>query len=131
MDLFDIITLSISAISLLGLIYQSINLKQTINSQIYQNFVANSLEIDRILIDKPELRKYVYYGEPIDENTENLDQILSFIELVIDISENIEVYKKYIPKSRREGWFAFVNDTKKTPAYKFYMEKHQSWYKET
>ena len=53
------------------------------------------------------------------------------IELVIDVSENIEVYKKYIPKSRREGWFNFVKDTKKTPAYKFYMEKHKEWYKET
>ncbi|MBQ2828284.1 MAG: hypothetical protein IJF20_03465 [Clostridia bacterium] len=131
MDLFDIITLLFSLASLVGLIYQSINLKQTINSQIYQNFVANSLEIDRILIEKPELRKYVYYGEPVDENTENLNQILSFIELVIDVSENIEVYKKYIPKSRREGWFNFVKDTKKTPAYKFYMEKHKEWYKET
>ena len=130
MDLFDVITLLFSLASLVGLVYQSVNLKQTINSQIYQNFVANSLEIDRILIEKPELRKYVYYGEPIDDNTENLDQILSFIELVIDISENIEVYKKYIPKSRREGWFNFLNDTKKTPAYKFYMEKHQEWYKE-
>lgn len=131
MDLFDIITLLFSLASLVGLIYQSINLKQTINSKIYQNFVANSLEIDRILIEKPELRKYVYYGEPVDENTENLNQILSFIELVIDVSENIEVYKKYIPKSRREGWFNFVKDTKKTPAYKFYMEKHKEWYKET
>lgn len=131
MDLFDIITLLISGVSLVGLIYQSINLKQTIHSQIYQNFVANSLEIDRILIEKPELRKYVYYGEPVDEKTENIDQILSFIELVIDISENIEVHKKFIPKARRDGWFAFVNDTKKTPAYKFYMEKHKEWYKET
>lgn len=131
MDLFDIITLLISAVSLIGVIYQSINLKQTINSQIYQNFVANSLEIDRILIEKPELRKYVYYGKPIDENTENLDQILSFIELVVDITENIEVYKKYIPKSRQEGWLEFVKDIKKTPAYGFYMEKHKEWYKET
>lgn len=49
MDLFDIITIIISVISLLGVFYQSINLQKTINSQIYQNFVANSLEIDRIL----------------------------------------------------------------------------------
>lgn len=131
MDLFDVVTLLISLVSLIGLIYQSINLKQTIQSQIYQNFVANSLEIDRILIDKPELRKYVYYGEPIDEKTENLDQVLSFIELVIDISENIEIYKKYIPRSRREGWFEFVSDIKKTPAYQFYMKKHKNWYKQT
>ncbi len=128
MDGFEIITLAISLISLIGLIYQSVNLKQTINSQIYQNFVANSLEIDRILIEKPYLRKYVYYGEPVDETTENLDEILSFIELTIDISENIEVYKKYIPKSRKEGWLTFVEDLKHTPAYEYYFKKHGAWY---
>ena len=128
MGLFDKVTLAISLASLIGLIYQSINLKQTINSQIYQNFVANSLEIDRILIEKPYLRKYVYYGEPVDEHTENLDEILSFIELIIDISENIEVYKKYIPRERKKGWLTFVNDLKCTPAYAFYYQKHGSWY---
>ena len=130
MDLFDILTLVISLVSLIGLIYQSINLKQTINSQIYQNFVANNLEIDRILIERPYLRKYVYYGEPVDENTENLDEILSFIEFVIDISENIELYKNYIPKSRKSGWLSFVKDIKSTPAYEFYCKKHGEWYKE-
>ncbi len=129
MDWFDIITTIISLVSLMGLIYQSINLKQTINSQIYQNFVSNSLEIDRILIERPYLRKYVYYGEPIDETTENLDEILSLVELIIDVSENIEVYKKYIPKSRKQGWMTFVNDIKSTPAYAFYCQKHSLWYK--
>lgn len=127
-EIFNIVTLLISVISLFAVIYQNHNLKQTINSQIYQNFVANSLEIDRILIEKPWLRKYVYYGEPVNEETENLDEILSFVELIIDISENIEVYKNFIPKSRKKGWSRFVDDMKSTPAYKFYMEKNHNWY---
>lgn len=131
MDLLDFITILISVASLVGLIYQSYNLKATINSQIYQNFVANSLEIDRILIERPELRKYIYYCEPIDENTEDLDRILSLIELIVDVSENIEVYEKYIPKARKEGWFKFIKDVKSTPAYVFYMRKHADWYKES
>lgn len=127
-EIFNIVTLLISVISLFAVIYQNHNLKQTINSQIYQNFVANSLEIDRILIEKPWLRKYVYYGEPVNEETENLDEILSFVELIIDISENIEVYKNFIPKSRKKGWLRFVGDMKSTPAYKFYMERNHNWY---
>lgn len=131
MSFFEIITLVISALSLFLVVYQSVNLKQTINNQIFQSFVSNSLEIDRILIEKPYLRKYVYYGEPVDEHTENIDEIMSLIEMVVDISENIEVYKKYIPKSRKEGWLTFVNDLKSAPAYAFYHEKHSSWYKES
>ncbi len=128
MDIFNIIATIVSVASVIALIYQTINLKETINSQIYQNFVANSVEIDRILIDNPELRKYVYDGEPVDENTENLDKILAMVEMIVDITENLEVYEKYIPKSRRYGWMSFVSDVKSTPAYEFYMQKNQGWY---
>ncbi len=128
MDLFDILTLIISVAGLVGVIYQSINLQKTINSQIYQNFVANSLEIDRILIEYPHLRKYVYYGEKVDENTEELERLMSLVELIVDVSENVEVYRKYIPKARKKGWFRFINDVKNTSAYDFYMKRHQHWY---
>ncbi|MBQ9945078.1 MAG: hypothetical protein IJO68_00965 [Clostridia bacterium] len=128
MDIFNIIATVVSLISLVILIYQSINLKDTISSQIYQNFVANSLEIDRILIERPYLRKYVYYGDEVDDNTENIDEIMSFMELIVDITENVEVYKKYIPRSRKKGWLRFVYDVKHTPAYEYYMKKHQLWY---
>lgn len=130
MDILEIATLSISVASLVGVIYQSINLQQTINSQIYQNLVSNELEIDRILVEKPYLRKYVYYGEPVDENTENLEEIMSFLELIIDIFENIQIYQRYLPKSRREGWLNFVRDIQQTPVYAFYMKRHGHWYKE-
>ena len=128
MDVFNVIATIVSVASVLALIYQTINLKQTINSQIYQNFVANSVEIDRILIDNPELRKYVYDGAPVDDNTENLDKILAMVELIVDITENLEVYEKYIPKSRRDGWMHFVQDVKNTPAYEYYMKRNQAWY---
>jgi hypothetical protein len=128
MDVFNVIATIVSVASVLALIYQTINLKQTINSQIYQNFVANSVEIDRILIDNPELRKYVYDGAPVDDNTENLDKILAMVELIVDITENLEVYEKYIPKSRRDGWMRFVQDVKNTPAYEYYMKRNQAWY---
>lgn len=128
MDVFNVIATIVSVASVLALIYQTINLKQTINSQIYQNFVSNSVEIDRILIDNPELRKYVYDGAPVDDNTENLDKILAMVELIVDITENLEVYEKYIPKSRRDGWMHFVQDVKNTPAYEYYMKRNQAWY---
>lgn len=130
MSLIEIITLAISIISLVAVIYQSINLKLTIESQIYQSFITNSLEIDKVLVEHPHLRKYVYYNEEVNDNTENLDEIMSLIELIIDTTENVEVYKKYIPKSRRDGWLVFVEDMKKTSAYKYYMKKHFLWFEE-
>lgn len=131
MDVINIVATVVSVASLILVIHQSINLQKTINSQIYQNFVANSLEIDRILIDRPYLRPYIYGKAEVNEHTENLDQIMSLVELVVDITENIEVYEKYIPRSRRIGWLQFVHDVKSTSAYNYYINEYGAWYKES
>lgn len=128
MNVFTIITAIISIITLIAVIYQSISMRITVENQIYQSFINNSIELDKVLITYPEIRKYVYGNEPVDEDIENLEQIMSVIELVIDITENIEVYKKFIPKSRYDGWIAFLKDTERTPAYSYYMQKYGHWF---
>lgn len=128
MDVLNVVSTIISVISLAAILFQSIILKKTIDNQIYSSFVANSVELDKVLINYPHIRKYIYDNKPITERTENLDQIMSVIELAIDITENIEVYKKYIPKSRREGWMRFVKDIESTSAYKYYMKKYGAWF---
>lgn len=128
MSLAEIISICLSCISLIAVIYQGIILRKTIANQIYESCISYSLEFDRTLIENPELRKYVYGNEPVDDKTENLDKIMSLMEFAVDIMENIEVHKKYIPKSRRKGWIKYINDIKNTNAYKFYMKKCGSWF---
>lgn len=124
----EIVALVISIISLVAVFYQNFKTKVTLDNQIYSSFVANSLEIDRMLIEHPEVRKYVYDREPVDENTPDLDRMLSIMALIVDIMENIEVYRRYIPKNRRAGWMAFVADMKETPRYVYYQKKYGHWY---
>ena len=128
MEAINVITVAIAFVSLIAVIYQSINLKVTIDNQIYQSFIHNSVEVDKILIEYANIRKYVYDGVPISDDTEDLNRIMSVIELLVDITENIEVYMKYIPISRRDGWRQFVIDMQSTPAYQYYMVKYGSWF---
>lgn len=128
MQVLDIIAIVISIISLLAVLYQNISLKITLENQIYESFISNSLEIDRLLIEYPHIRKYVYYGEKVDDSTPDIDRIMSVIEFIVDCVENIEVYKKYIPKNRRDGWMKFIFDVQNTPAYIYYIDKHGSWF---
>ncbi len=53
---------------------------------------------------------------------------MSIIELVIDVVENIEIYKKYIPKERCDGWSKFIDDLKNTPLHYYYSHRHGHWY---
>lgn len=61
--IIEILAIVISVISLFAALYQSLGLKRILDNQIYESFISNSLEIDRLLIEYPEMRKYVYYGE--------------------------------------------------------------------
>lgn len=128
MEAISVITATIAFGSLIAVIYQSINLKVTIDNQIYQSFIHNSIEVDKVLIEYPNIRKYVYDDDPISDDTEDLDRIMSVIELLVDITENIEVYMEYIPKSCRDGWRQFVNDIQSTHAYQYYMGKYGHWF---
>lgn len=128
MDILNIIATVISIISLIAVLFQSIILKVTIDNQIYSSFISNSIELDKILIEYPDIRKYVYDNETVTDQTPDLDRIMSVVELAIDITENIEVYKKYIPKSRYDGWIQFVKDIESTCAYQYYMKKYGSWF---
>lgn len=128
MDILTKISLTISVLSIFGLIYQSIILKATIDNQIYQSFVSYSVKIDEMLITYPELRKYIYGNEPVDENSPDLDRLMSMVELIIDCVENIEVYKKYLPRNRKSGWLQYVIDVKNTPAYEFFIKKYSGWF---
>ena len=60
MDILNIIATVISIISLIAVLFQSIILKVTIDNQIYSSFISNSIELDKILIEYPDIRKYVY-----------------------------------------------------------------------
>lgn len=124
----EIISIIISILSVAIVIYQSIVLRRTIGNQIYESFIDNSVELDKLLIDKPGLRKYIYHNEPIAGEEPDLDMIMSAVEMVVDITENIDVYKKYIPANRRDGWLQFVHDMESSSAYIFYMEKYSTWY---
>lgn len=128
MEAISVITATIAFGSLIAVIYQSINLKVTIDNQIYQSFIHNSIEVDKVLIEYPNMRKYVYDDDPISDDTEDLDRIMSVIELLVDITENIEVYMEYIPKSRRDGWRQFVNDIQSTHAYQYYIGRYGHWF---
>lgn len=47
MNVFTIITAIISIITLIAVIYQSISMRITVENQIYQSFINNSIELSQ------------------------------------------------------------------------------------
>ena len=131
MDWIALVQLIATVATLLTLVVLYIQIRvQSISTknQVYQNFVNNSLEIDRILIQYPEMRQYVYSDTPINRESVDIPLLMSITELLIDVLENIEVFKDQIPRERIKGWMDFVTTVENSSAYKMYIEVHGSWY---
>jgi len=88
----------VTIITVVFLFYQSKIQTISTKNQVYQNFVSNSLEIDHVLIKYPHLRKYVYGNTRIREDEVDVELLMSVIELMIDVVENIHVSKITSPR---------------------------------
>ena len=108
-------------IALLLVVKQMHQLDETLRSQVYQGLIDNSLKIDELLIEKPEFRKYVYGQEMLDENTPDLDRIMSVMEYMVDVVDNVEAQEGFIPKAEKPGWRHFAKDVLGSPAAKYFM----------
>jgi len=115
-------------ISVLFLIRQTRQLDETLRSQVYQGLIDNSLKIDQLLIDHPDFRKYIYGNEPVTQNTPNLETLMSVMEFMIDIVDNLGVQKKFIPTPMLQGWRNFAQEVVNSPAAKYFLETHHGWY---
>jgi uncharacterized protein len=131
-EIVSLITQAVTAfaavVALFLVIKQMRQLDDTLRSQVYQGLIDNSLKIDELLIEKPEFRKYVYGEEKIDENTPGIDQIMSVMEFVVDVMDNVKAQEEFIPKEEKIGWKQFSQEVLRSPAALFFMQKHGLWY---
>ena len=123
-DWAQIIVAICTIVTLLFLIMQIRSQNNTLKNQVYTTFVNGVLEIDKILIQYPELRKYVVDKEPIDPSMDenNIARLMSIEELIIDSLENIETYKDCIPESELQTWEDYERSIKDTSGFKYYLE---------
>ena len=124
----NLIAAPTALITIIFLIMQARQLDQTLRSQVYQGLIDNSLKIDQLLIEHPEFRKYIYEGEAVNENTPEIEKLMSLMEFVVDIVDNLGAQERYIPKSLVGGWRAYAQDVMRSPAASYFLQKHGHWY---
>ncbi len=126
--IIGIVGLPTAIFSVLLLARQTQQLKESIYSQVYQGVIECSLKVDELLIQYPQFRKYIYENEMVDENTPDLDRLMTIIELVVDTMDHLNVQRKYIPSEVRTSWSRYSYDILNTPAAKYFFEKYPGWF---
>ena len=129
--IFNFVTIIIAFSSVILLIRQTNQLGKTLKSQVYQGLIENSLKIDLLIIDNPEINDYLYGKKKIIKTMKNYGKIIAMIDFIIDIIDNIKVQEKYIPKQAIPGWKSYTNEMLNLPGIKYYLGYRKNWYSGT
>lgn len=119
LTLYHKLSLTLSFISLLSLIFIIIQIRQTtvsMQASMYATIATQTLEMDKMFIDKPEFRPYFYEGRNIKEGEPNYDKVLSIAEYQLDYFDSTRTELGYIPKDTdtqedRKTWNKYLGDS--------------------
>ena len=108
----------------------------TVNMQasIYATIANQTLELDKIFIEKPELRPFFYDGVDIKENEKNYNQVMAIAEYHLDFFDSTMTQLGYIPeeqdsKENKETWnHYFADGFAKSPALCKRIRSNSNWY---
>lgn len=107
---------------------------EALRNQIYTSFVEDCLQLDQMMIQYPECRKFNFdRGEKkliadIDDETLRC-RVLSMEEFIIDSMENVCTYLPQIPPDQCETWIDYIEAMRDAPAFKYYTQDYRpSWY---
>jgi hypothetical protein len=106
-----------------------------LRAQLFNYSVNYSSLIDRALLEKPKLRKYLYGGQGIDEGHPDYDEFATLADTVIDLLD-VVLFMTEIKDSDGQpswpgvgGWRNWMLDIISTsPGLRAYFARHEDWY---
>lgn len=104
---------------------------------IYKEISCIMLEIDRMFIERPDLRKYFYDGADIQKDNKKYNEILSVAEYILDFMDMLVVMKNAAPEYPDtnlpwEDWNVFFSEIySNSPIIRKLLDLHHDWYSKT
>ena len=117
-------------ISLLLLVWQTRISNNVAGAAVMQATFESVGAVLKILVERPELRKYVYDNKPCPSAGLERDRILALVELLADALEGGLVATRRVRASESfEDWLAYSDYMLKcSPTLAFLVAEHPGWW---
>lgn len=95
----------------------------------YASATAMVLEVDKLLLDFPKFRPYLYESKRLTDSDPDRDKILAAGEMVLDIAEYIwDLERREDPEQQHawQSWLLSLFDS--SPVMRDGYEEHTDWY---
>ena len=135
-DKIQAIIAAISALGFLGLIVSVLILNNQTNqatkatfATVYQGIAAQMQDLDKLFIEMPDLRPYIYRGKPLPDDERERDKVLATAELLVDLADHFIAQSPLLPQHHQRGWVEYFGDMYRTsPAIRHYWSECGEWY---
>jgi hypothetical protein len=99
---------------------------------VYQYVPFLMFEIDRLFIEKPELKPYFYGQKPLTVDDPDYNRVMSTAELFVDFMDYVTEVEPALPEYPWDTLKCYFRDLLRTsPALQQYWQKHDQWYPDT
>lgn len=132
MDLVAVASLAsdlILALTMIVFLVQSRHMARATRASVYQTVAEQMMSVDRLFIDHPELRPYLYDGQELPADPRERSRITATAELLVDFLDNIASQSRHIPDYLCGPWYVYFQDlARSSPAMRQFWLDRRSWY---
>ena len=108
---------------------ESLRATQARLATVSQNVSMQMHDINRLFVDRPELKKYFYESAPLSKGDADHDRAMCIAEMIVDFMDNVLTQAPLLEGELSDAWrgyFEWVYQS--SPIVRGYWDRHSDWY---
>jgi hypothetical protein len=108
---------------------QARSMTRSTRSSVYQTVADQMMSIDRLFVERPELRPYFYGSKPPPEDGVERERVAAATELFIDFMDNVATQAPHMPEYLSGPWKKYFHEiASKSPSIRAFWRDNHGWY---
>jgi hypothetical protein len=122
-------TLLVTAIGLWLVCVQIRGLRHSIEGDTQARLCDQSIEIIKMLAEKPETYDYFYEKKPLEDGSRDKVFVRYASEAIGVFLENLVAQKRNMPTQQWQSWYRFIRGTyQSSPVLQDFFANHADWF---
>lgn len=129
MDIFNVVTITLSFLTLIALLYQSMSLTKSLKTQSYQHIITSQTSVDRLFLEYPELRPFLYENVDLpNPDTELGRRARVVIDVALNVIDSTYQQRELIPDEMLNSWLHYASQVTNNKGVRQFLTENPDWY---
>jgi hypothetical protein len=128
-DVILLATLAVFALQAREMAKQSAAGALATRSAVYQALTDSMIRIDRMFVERPELRQYIYGGAALPTDELERSRVLATVELIVDFIDNVVTQAPHLPEYLNGPWRVYIATVMRSSVVlQDFWRENRAWY---